>query len=157
MTSDGLLIRTAQLNDANAIAEVGRISRRHFLPYLPDLHSVAEDRAFMREVVMTTCTVNVVEDHSAVVGFCAYREGWVDHLYLLPSHVGRGLGKRLLNMAKVQQARLQLWVFQQNKQAIRFYLSQGFRRVLETDGSGNAERTPDALYEWQLIDQPMPG
>jgi len=28
----------------------------------------------------------------------------------------------------------------------------GFRLVEETDGSRNAERTPDALYEWSPTD-----
>jgi L-threonylcarbamoyladenylate synthase len=43
---------------------------------------------------------------------------------------------------------LQLWVFQQNAQARRFYERHGFVLLRETDGSGNEERTPDALYGW---------
>ncbi len=42
-----------------------------------------------------------------------------------------------------------LWVFQQNDGARRFYERHGLRLVRETDGSGNEERTPDALYEWR--------
>ena len=42
----------------------------------------------------------------------------------------------------------QLWVFQQNANARRFYERRGFVLVRETDGSGNEERTPDALYAW---------
>ena len=30
----------------------------------------------------------------------------------------------------------------------RFYETRGFRHVRSTDGSGNAEREPDALYAW---------
>jgi putative acetyltransferase len=153
---DGPLIRPGLAADAATIAAVGRTSRRHFLPYLPDLHSLSEDEAFVKDKVLATCRVNVVEQAGFVVGFCAFRDGWVDHLYILPSHVGRGLGTMLLNAAKAQQAFLQLWVFQQNMRAIRFYVGHGFRKVLETDGAGNEERMPDALYEW-LADRPVRG
>jgi putative acetyltransferase len=148
MSGEGLSIRLATLEDADAVAEVGRRSRMHFLPYLPDLHSLEEDKAFFRAVVLATCTVVVAEEGGVIVGFCAFREGWVDHLYLLPGHVGRGLGAVLLRAAMDRYADLRLWVFQQNARAIRFYEGQGFRKVLETDGSGNAEKVPDALYEW---------
>ena len=43
----------------------------------------------------------------------------------------------------------QLWVFQQNATARRFYERRGFVLVRETDGSDNEERTPDALYAWR--------
>lgn len=43
---------------------------------------------------------------------------------------------------------LQLWAFQRNLRAIKFYERHGFRLVRETDGSGNEEREPDALYAW---------
>lgn len=33
-------------------------------------------------------------------------------------------------------------------QARSFYESYGFRLVRTTEGSGNEEREPDALYEW---------
>jgi hypothetical protein len=44
---------------------------------------------------------------------------------------------------------LRLWVFRRNAAAIRFYAARGFRCLAQTDGSGNEEREPDALYEWR--------
>ena len=41
-----------------------------------------------------------------------------------------------------------LWVFQRNVGAREFYEQHGFPLVELTDGSGNEEREPDALYEW---------
>lgn len=43
---------------------------------------------------------------------------------------------------------LELRVFQRNKRARRFYERFGFRLVMLEDGSGNAEREPDAVYRW---------
>jgi hypothetical protein len=42
-----------------------------------------------------------------------------------------------------------VWVFQQNTPARRFYERRGLHVVELTDGAGNEERTPDALYEWR--------
>jgi len=41
------------------------------------------------------------------------------------------------------------WVFQRNEGARRFYERHGCRLVELTDGSGNEEKEPDALYEWR--------
>jgi hypothetical protein len=49
----------------------------------------------------------------------------------------------------VGQSHLRLWVFQKNTPAIRFYTCRGFRLVELSDGSGNEEREPDALYQWR--------
>ena len=51
-------------------------------------------------------------------------------------------------MAKKGHSRLDLWVFQRNEQARRFYEHQGFKLVELTDGSANAERMPDVRYRW---------
>jgi putative acetyltransferase len=36
--------------------------------------------------------------------------------------------------------------FQKNMPSVRFYTRRGFHRVKLSDGSGNEEREPDALY-----------
>ena len=45
--------------------------------------------------------------------------------------------------------RLDLWVFQKNDGARRFYERHGFELVRLTDGAGNMEQEPDALYRWR--------
>jgi GNAT superfamily N-acetyltransferase len=67
---------------------------------------------------------------------------------VLPSHQGRGAGTELLQIAKSAFERLQLWTFQRNAQARRFYEARGFVLIQETDGARNEEREPDALYLW---------
>jgi hypothetical protein len=46
------------------------------------------------------------------------------------------------------RSRLDLWTFQQNAAARRFYEGRGFKPVEMTDGSGNDERVPDVRYRW---------
>lgn len=140
-------IRRADANDIEAVARLFRTVRRACLPYLPELHTAAEDLGFFREHVFAECEVWVAQA-DAIDGFIAFRGGWVDHLYLRPERHREGLGKRLLALAMQTHAPLQLWVFQRNIAAISFYLAQDFREIERTDGSHNEEREPDVLMEW---------
>jgi putative acetyltransferase len=140
-------IRPATRQDVEAVARLFRAVRTTCLPYLPDLHSPAEDLAFFRDRVFPGGTV-WVGGEATIDGFCAWRLGWVDHLYIRPEHHGRGLGTALLSQAMAVHSTLRLWVFQRNTQALRFYAARGFHAVEHTDGSRNEEREPDALLEW---------
>jgi len=98
--------------------------------------------------MFATCQLWGYFDDKGLVGFIAFREGWIDQLYVLPSAQGRGVGTALLQVAQTRLGRLSLWTFQRNKSARRFYEKHGFILVKETDGTGNEEREPDAMYSW---------
>lgn len=121
MKKHELILRQATQEDADTVATVARTSLEHFLPYLPDLYSLDADKDFYRRVVFAECEVWVYERNQEIVGFCAFQEDWIDQLYFLPTYVGRGLGKALLNKAKTRHPFLQLIVFQRNTRAISFY------------------------------------
>lgn len=71
---------------------------------------------------------------------------WLDHLYIDASATGRGLGTTLVDLAKRELGgQLQLWTFQSNIGACRFYERQGFQAVQRTDGD-NEEKAPDVRY-----------
>jgi ribosomal protein S18 acetylase RimI-like enzyme len=112
------------------------------------LHTPEEDLWFFCQRVLEQCSVWVTGE-DAIDGFCAFREGWVEHLYVHPACQGRGRGTALLRIAQAKQAALRLWVFQRNLPAIGFYRARALALVWETDGSGNEEKEPDALYEWR--------
>jgi len=44
---------------------------------------------------------------------------------------------------------IELWTFQVNEAAARFYERHGFVAAERTDGAGNEERSPDIRYTWQ--------
>jgi GNAT superfamily N-acetyltransferase len=141
-------LRRATLSDMDAAARLNRHVRKTCFPDLPDLHTPEEDLAFFRNEVFPTSVIWLAEASSRLVGFAAVSEGWLDHLYVDPSWHGRGVGSTLLRIVKDENARLDLWTFQSNAQARRFYEHRGFRLVEMTDGSENEERTPDAHYRW---------
>jgi putative acetyltransferase len=140
-------VRQAKHGDAAAVSRLFRLVRTACLPYLPDLHTPAEDFEFFRQCVFRDCEVWVA-GADVIEGFCAFRAGWVDHLHVDPDRHGQGVGSALLGKAMEKNARLRLWVFQRNAAAIRFYAARGFRRIDATDGQRNEEREPDALLEW---------
>jgi Sortase and related acyltransferases len=139
-------IRRASPADIEPVALLFREIRQACLPYLPDLHSPAEDLAFFRDHVFGEC--DLARRSSIPRRLLRLQGGWVDHLYVRQPCHGQGLGRALLAKAMEAQDRLRLWVFQRNAPAIAFYRARGFRETLRTDGSANEEREPDALFEW---------
>jgi diaminopimelate epimerase len=146
---DPIRLRAADQADAEAIAAVFTPSFRS-LTFLPELHTADEDRAFIRDVVLGAGSETwVAEVGGRIVGFLAFRDDELTHLYVHPDAQRRGVGDALLAKAKeLRPAGFELWVFQENP-ARRFYEARGCRVVKLTDGSGNEERTPDALYAWR--------
>jgi ribosomal protein S18 acetylase RimI-like enzyme len=149
MTTGTITFRMAEDSDCDAVAAVFRTSRQFFLPYLPDLHSFEEDKAYFRKVAFKECEIWVAEEQQKIVGFCAFNSARIEHVYLLPGYTRRGIGQALLAKAKEKAEELQLWVFRANVDAISFYERNGFVKIRETDGSECQEKMPDALYRWQ--------
>lgn len=142
-------IRPATIEQAHVIADVHLASRRAAIPAIPPpVHSDAETRDHFATHVLPTSTVWVAEDSGyGIVGFIAVQDGWIAHLYVLPGHTGRGIGEVLLDLAKAMADRLDLWTFQANEGARRFYARHGFVEVDRTDGA-NEEGAPDIHLRW---------
>ena len=119
------------------------------LPGVRRAHSDDEVRRWVADVLLPTDEVWVADVDGEVVGMLALSEGWLDQLYLDPEWRGRGLGDRLVALAKERRPRaLQLWTFQVNEPARRFYRRHGFVEVERTDGTHNEEREPDVRLVW---------
>lgn len=141
-------VRNGQDADAAVIAAIHRDSRAAAMPWLPRLHTPEEDLFFFESSVMKTCEVYIAQDDDGIVGFCAVRDQWIDHLYVRPDRFQQGCGTLLLDRAKTGRNELQLWTFQRNTPARRFYEKRGFKPVELTDGRLNEEREPDVRYVW---------
>jgi GNAT superfamily N-acetyltransferase len=133
------------------------IAARAAMPYLPDLHTRAETRAFIKSVTETLevwVAETVLYDEPRIAGFAAIHDAengpWLDHLYIHPATQNHALGQTLLDTVKTQRPHgFSLWTFQQNSGARRFYERHGLVLARLTDGRDNEEKLPDALYEWR--------
>jgi len=142
------MLRRAMADDAAAIADVFTPSFQG-LTFLPDLHTGEEDRAWIRNIVLPRHEVWVAEADGRIIGFAALSDRMLEHMYVHPEAQNRGVGTALLDQARQRRpAGFRFWVFQKNEGARRFYERHGCRLLELTDGSGNEEREPDALYEW---------
>lgn len=147
-------VRRARHNDAPDCARVFARSRRFALGALADGLDDAEIRRWMSDDVVGRADAWVAELDGTVVGMMVLDGdrggGWIEHLYLDPAWIGRGLGEQFVDIARGRHpAGLQLWTFQANEPARRFYERLGFRAVEHTDGAGNTERAPDVRYQWE--------
>ncbi|MEM9685212.1 MAG: GNAT family N-acetyltransferase [Pseudomonadota bacterium] len=142
-------IREARSGDADAIARVFSASRR-LLTFLPDLHTVEEDRRFIAGTILRDCAVTVGVADGEIVSFLARQNEEIRLLHTCPEFIGNGAGSRLIDGAKsAPVAALELWCFQANMAARRFYERHGFEPIAFTDGKDNEEQTPDVRYRWE--------
>lgn len=120
------------------------------LDFLPVLHTLAEHRAWFARALDERDAWVFESGGGAIAGFLVLGEETLDYLYLEPSARGRGIGAALLDHAKARRpGGFELWTFQRNRAARRFYERHGCVAVRCTDGTGNEEREPDVLYRWR--------
>jgi GNAT superfamily N-acetyltransferase len=136
------VIRRATANDVEEIVAIFEPSFAT-LDFLPELHTHEEHLAWFEG--------RLREDDAYLLGsgFAILHGDWLTHLYVHPDAIGTGIGHALFaHVTTLRPEGFQLWVFQQNERARRFYEAHGAVAVEFTDGSGNEERTPDVRYEW---------
>ncbi|MDX2560114.1 GNAT family N-acetyltransferase [Streptomyces sp. TX20-6-3] len=153
MTLDDLEIRRAGDSDAAATAEVWLRSFDAALPTVRRAHDDDAVRGWFTHVVVPRYETWVaVAGEAGVVGLLVLDGGDLEQLYLDPSWRGRGLGDRFVELAKRQRPEgLDLWTFQVNAPARRFYERHGFVEAERTDGQRNEEREPDIRYVWRPV------
>jgi GNAT superfamily N-acetyltransferase len=145
----GVTLRPAQAADGDAVAALFIAAWNTALPWLKDMHTEEETHDWVKDHVMRDLEVRIAERDGVIAGFSALHQGTIEHLYVHPDHQDKGVGSLLLEEAKARVPEgLELWTFQRNERARRFYEGRGFRLIKLTDGAGNEEREPDVRYVW---------
>ncbi len=130
-------------------ATLRRLALWERLPWLSDVHTPEEDEDYWRTQLLPNRTILGAVLDQRLVGVIAYGQNEIDQLYVLPDFQAKGIGTMLLRRAQEEMDEIELWTFQRNANARRFYEHHGFVAKEETDGTGNEEREPDVLYHWR--------
>ena len=145
-----IVIRRSKPADAPRVADVflAAFGARYDFPLA---HTPDEVRGWVADDLLpTTETWVAIGGDGEPIGFLSLREGFLEQLYLAPGWTGRGIGSLLVELAKERRpAGLDLFTFQVNEGARRFYERHGFTAVWFGDGSENEERQPDVRYAWR--------
>jgi ribosomal protein S18 acetylase RimI-like enzyme len=141
--------RRARADEARAVADVWLRSRYASIPAIPaPVHSDNSIREWYAREVLPNREVWVVEGDESVVAMMVLKDEWLDALYVDPTRTGQGIGSLLVDLAKERRPDgIDLWAFQSNVRALRFYERHGFVEIESTDGD-NEEGAPDVHYRW---------
>ena len=142
-----ITIRRAVATDADETAALFSAALKS-MPFFPKLHDDDEDRAFVRAFIWESETWIVLID-GRIAGLASIDGDRLDHLYVHPGLRNEGIGLMLLDQVKARRpGGFDLWTFQANKGARRFYERHGLEAVERTDGERNEEKLPDVRYAW---------
>jgi ribosomal protein S18 acetylase RimI-like enzyme len=143
-----VVIRPATLDDSEAVADVYLAAFQATYDF-GLAHSDADVRRWIADGLIPGRETWVAEAEGQVVAMLALDDAGIDQLYVLPTAQGNGIGRALVDLAKARRPEgLQLYTFQVNERARRFYERNGFVVAALGDGSGNEEGQPDVLYHW---------
>ena len=112
-------------------------------------HPFEDHLRFLDEELSQSHSVVVAleEEGCKVIGFIAFTPKKISQLYVHVGHQKRGIGSRLLDIAKEKShGCLRLFTFERNRSAQRFYQSRGFRIVAR--GFEESMQLEDIEYEW---------
>jgi len=143
-------IRLATEQEVSAVTDLLWSARQASVPSVPPaVGNYERMHSWISERLTHATDCWVTEDAQGLTALLLLEPGWIDQLYVRPDMIGRGLGSELVAKAKeTMPDGLQLWTFQSNLRAHKFYERLGFIAVERTDGTGNEEQAPDVRYVW---------
>jgi len=114
------------------------------------LHPVDIDyyKDLVEQIDFTLFPVYCLVSNERVLGFIGVHENKVEMLFLDPSFIGKGYGKRMMKFAMSDLDATKVDVNEQNTSAVAFYLSLGF--VVVERNNKDSEGRPYPILKLKL-------
>ena len=148
---DSTVIREYHEDDFDAATRLWRAAREVAFPDFQSRkgHTFEEDCEYFRNVISQNNDLWVAEADGRIAGFLAIAGDFVDQLFVHPDFQRRGVGRDLLEHAKLlSPEHLFLYTFQINENGRAFYEKNGFVPV-RFGVSPAPESEPDVEYHWR--------
>lgn len=113
------MIREIKLSDIKQIMQIwldGNIETHRFIPA-----EYWKANTLLVQKQLLQARVYVYEENGIIQGFAGMQGNYLAGIFIKKSAQSTGIGKQLLDHIKENQFHLFLKVYQENKQAIRFY------------------------------------
>ena len=116
-----------------------------------EMHTIEDQVHYLNAVLSSYNKIYLAIDAStnSIVGMLACNQTEVNQLYIHSDYQGKGLGTRLLEIAKSNSGgTLTLYTFEVNHKAQQFYEKHGFQVIGR--GYENEENLDDIKYQWTM-------
>lgn len=123
-------IRKASSNDFNELTKIwleASIKAHHFIPASYWQSNIDK----MQDIYLPMSEVYLAEDENNIYGFIALLDDAIAAIFVSPDHQAKGIGRQLVTYAQEMRNRLQLNVYQENQNSVKFYQSNGFKILNE--------------------------
>jgi len=113
-----------------------------------DIHTFEQSYQFVKNVLSKKNDILLAKKDNKIVGITAFTKDHISQLYVDVNFLNRGIGTKLLNKVKeLSNGKLDLYTFQRNKIAIKFYENHGFFEIGRN--FENEMNLPDIKYMWE--------
>ena len=123
-------IRPYKASDLNAVLDTWEVATQLAHNFMND-EFIAQERKNVADIYLPNTDTWVAEIDGEVKGFIALMSSEVGAIFLQPSYHGRGVGKMLMDKAKLLHGDLEVEVFKENKIGRKFYALCGFELIEE--------------------------
>lgn len=140
------MIRTFQFTDLTDVMQIwlnANIQAHRFIPAL-----YWQEHFEHVKKMIPSAELYVSEDTSGVLnGFIGLSGDYIAGIFVAEDARSRGIGKQLLNHAKLIRQTLSLNVYQKNERAVRFYLREGF--AIQSQNTDPDTKETEYLMTWR--------
>lgn len=119
------MIRKFELKDLEKVMKIWLISNIEAHSFIDQKYWENNFR-IVKEMIIEA-EVYVYEENNSLLGFIGLQDHYIAGIFVESFHQGKGIGKQLLDYVKRTKKDLSLNVYEENFQALNFYLKNGFK------------------------------